>query len=202
MRRSYITLLIGVMLMSGAARQSMAQESIWAFNYNPASPLEDLQDYTNATSWRGWSFEGRRFMTGNVSLGGYIGYNGFFEEKPRSFYDINNTTINSKSWRYVYALPVLVTTHYYIGEGWIRPYIGIGVGIYYIEQKLQFSTFRTEEKNWRLGFAPEAGVFVPFGVLVNAGALLSVKYNQVFYNVQNIDTLNYLNYSLGIVFKY
>ena len=67
---------------------------------------------------------------------------------------------------------------------------------------MKFRIFRPEEKNWRLGFAPEAGVFVPFGVLVNAGALLSVKYHQVFYNVQNIDNLNYLNYSLGIVFKY
>ena len=63
-------------------------------------------------------------------------------------YDIKNTTINAKSWRYVYTLPVLITTHYYIGEGWIKPYIGIGAGIYYIEQELQFSTFRIEEKNW------------------------------------------------------
>ncbi len=202
MRRSHLTLLMVIMLMAGAGKQAMAQESIWAFNYNPASPGGDLRDYTNATSWRGWSFEGRRFMTDDVSLGVYIGYNGFFEEKPRSLYDINNTTINAKSWRYVYTLPVLVTTHYYIGEGWIKPFIGIGVGIYYIEQELQFSTFRLDEKNWKLGFAPEAGVFIPFGVMANVGVLLSAKYNLVVYNVQNIDNLYYLNYSLGIAFKY
>lgn len=193
---------MGVMLIACAGRQSMAQESIWAFNYNPASPLRDLQDYTNATSWRGWSFEGRKFMTDNVSMGVYIGYNGFFEEKPRSLYDIKNTTINAKSWRYVYTLPVLITTHYYIGEGWIKPYIGIGAGIYYIEQELQFSTFRIEEKNWKLGIAPEAGVFVPFSVIANEGVLLNIKYNEVFYNVQNIDNMRYLNYNVGIAFKY
>lgn len=203
MRKFKIATVFVIVLFTGNLNNELlAQESIWAFNWNPATPMGDLENWIGETSLRGWSFEGRRFMTDNVSLGGYLGFNGFFEEKPRGLLDINNTTINAKSWRYLYSLPVLVTTHYYIGEGWIKPYVGIGLGIYYTEEELQVGTFRSKETSFDFGFAPEIGVFVPFGLLSNVGALVAVKYNQVFYTSQNIDGMSYINYSLGIAFKY
>ena len=67
---------------------------------------------------------------------------------------------------------------------------------------MQFSTVRIEEKNWKLGIVTEAGVFVPFSGIANEGVLINIKYNEVFYNVQNIDNMRYLNYNVGIAFKY
>ena len=72
----------------------MGQETLFSFNYNPASPLGDLKTYADGTSWRGWSFDGRKFTTDEVSIGGYVGYNGFYEERARDLYDIDNVTIN------------------------------------------------------------------------------------------------------------
>ena len=195
-----IVLILGLFLFGVGT--AFSQESMWSFNYTPASPIGDLQEYTNATSLRGWAIDGRRFMTDNVSLGGYIGYNGFFEERPRQLYDIDNTTINAITYRYLYVVPVLINSHYYIGEGWIRPYAGLGLGIYYVEQELQFNTFRIQEKNWRFGLAPEVGVLIPFGVGATTGVMLGAKFNQVSYNVQGIDNLNYINYNLGIGFSF
>ena len=181
---------------------TVAQYSLWSFNYNPASPVGDLKTYTDATSLRGWSFEGRKFMTDEVSLGGYIGYNGFYEERPRALYDIENVTVNAITWRYVYTVPVLVNTHYYIGEGWVRPYVGVGVGFYYIEQELQFSSFRISDNYVKFGFAPEVGVFVPFGFDSNTGILLNAKFHQVFYEERDIGNLNFINYNIGIAVSY
>ena len=181
---------------------SMAQETLFSFNWNPATPLGDLSAYADGTSLRGWSIDGRKFTTDEVSIGGYIGYNGFYEERARALYDIDNVTINSQTWRYVYALPVLVTAHYYIGEGMVRPYVGLGVGLYYIEQELQFSSFRISEETWKFGLAPEVGAFIPFGLGSNVGALINVKFHQVFYEEQNIGNLNYINYNFGLAFSY
>lgn len=181
---------------------SMSQETLFSFNYNPATPLGDLSSYADGTSTRGWSIDGRKFTTDEVSVGGYIGYNGFYEERARALYDIDNVTINSQTWRYVYTLPVLVTAHYYIGEGMVRPYVGLGVGLYYVEQELQFSSFRISEDSWNFGLAPEVGAFIPFGLGSNVGALINVKFHQVFYEELNIGSLNYINYNFGLAFSY
>ena len=194
------TLLIVTVIFSWTF--ALGQESLWSVNYNPAIAFGDLSNYADGTSWRGWSFEGRRFTTDEVSVGGYIGYNGFYEERARALYDIDNVTINSQTWRYVYTLPVLVTAHYYIGEGMVRPYVGVGTGVYYIEQELQFSSFRLSNNYWKFGLAPELGLFIPFGISSNVGALLNAKFHQVFYNEQNIDNLNYINYNFGIAVSY
>ena len=175
---------------------------LWSFYYQPASPMGDLQEYIGETSLRGWSFEGRMFMTEDVSLGGFIGYNGFFQEVPRDLYDLGTTTINARTWRYLYTLPVMVTAHYYIGEGMVKPYICTGVGIYYIEQEIQFGSNRLSENSWNFGIAPEAGVYVPFGIQSSVGAMIGVKYNLAFYNSEGINNITYLNYNIGLGLKF
>lgn len=194
-------LIAGILFISLGAR-AQEGEMIWAFYYQPASPSGDLQQYISEFSARGWGFEGRMMMTEDVSLGGYIGYNGFYQEIPRGLYDVGTTTINAKTWRYTYTLPILINAHYYIGEGMVRPYLGAGTGIYYIEQELQFGTNRLTDKNWKFGVAPEAGFYIPFGIQSSVGLMIGVKYHFVFYNVQNIDNLSYLNYNLGLGFRF
>jgi len=181
-----------------------AQEGdmIWAFYYQPATPTGDFKLYIEETSLRGWAFEGRRFMTEDVTLGGYVGYNGFYQEMPRGLYDIGSVTINAKTWRYTYTLPLLVNAHYYIGGGMVKPYIGTGVGLYYVEQELQYGSNRISEKNWNFGIQPEIGIYIPFGIQSSVGLMASVKYNLVFYNVMDIDILSYLNYNIGLGFMF
>ena len=198
--KKLLTTIVAVLIWSISFGQG--QEMLVSFNYNPATGYGDLNAFANGTSWKGWSIEGRKFLVDEVSFGAYLGYNGFFEERDRDLYDIDNTTINAKTWRYVYSLPILATAHYYVGEGVVRPYLGLGVGLYYLEQEIQFGILRISEDYWKFGLAPELGFFIPFGVGSNVGTLLNAKFHQVFYNEGNIGNLNYINYNIGIAIGY
>jgi hypothetical protein len=199
MRRIFIVL---VLCLAASGLKAQEGDMIWAFYYQPATPTGDFKAYIEETSLRGWAFEGRRFMTEDVSLGGFIGYNGFYQEVPRGLYDQGTVTINAKTWRYMYTLPILVNAHYYIGDGMVKPFIGTGVGIFYTEQELQFGANRISENSWNFGVAPEAGFYIPFGLQSSLGLMASVKYNLVFYNYQDISQLSYINYNIGLGFTF
>lgn len=176
---------------------SNAQQSLFNINYSIGLPMGSSSDYIGETSFRGMSFEGRAFMTDNLSVGGYIGWNVFNETLRDKDYAGDGVDVHGTQYRYLNTLPMQVTAHYYLKnfEG-VNPYIGIGVGATRTLQTTEIGLVSFANDNWHLGLSPEIGVYIP--VNFNVGINVSARYD---YAVKSNDTIHSnLTFNIGLSF--
>ena len=152
------------------------------------------------SSFRGFSVNGNGYLTDNITLGGTFHWSGYYEHLNRDTYPVENGDLTSEIWKKVYFAPLTFNARYMIKpEGPIRPYVGLGMGAYHVEQSIQAGSYQKTHKNWKFGLAPDAGVFIPFGVN-DWGLNIKATYNAIFYNVADINTLQNLSFSIGLGF--
>jgi outer membrane protein W len=162
-----------LLVVSGA--EAKAQEWFWGMEYMVGIPTSDTKGFTNDFSWRNFGIEGRYSMTNNVSLGLFFGWN-VFTEQTDSVISFEGIDVSGDQFRYVNSFPIMATAHYYLGRpGGIRPYAGVGLGTYYIENRLDIGLSSITAKNWHLGVAPEIGLVFPVDWHVRA--FLNARYN-------------------------
>ncbi len=156
---------------------SMAQGGgIWNFNWNMGFPIGSTKDFISSPSFRGFSIEGRGFVTDKITVGGIGAWSVFYENLEWSLQEQNTTTTYGYKRRYLNIMPLMVTAHYYFSQGQIQPYIGTGIGPYYIESRDFMGLYYIQGKEWHFGIAPEVGIIMPFGSS-NAGVNVNFKYN-------------------------
>jgi len=108
------------------------------FNYIMGFPVGDFKDFINKSSFRGFNFEYRHFLNDNMSVGGYIGWNGFYEETGRSTYTFDNGAITGVLYKYLYVLPIYANLHYYPFPGDpVQPFAGLAFGAIYLNKESQ-----------------------------------------------------------------
>jgi len=98
-------------------------------------------------------------------------------------------------------MPIMVTGHYYFSQGSIMPYIGAGLGTYYIESRDFMGLYYTQGKDWHFGVAPEAGVVMYLGSSSNTGINLNFKYNMAA-KTKNEDAYSWLGINIGITYLF
>jgi hypothetical protein len=179
--RTALALLLLAALVTGASAQ-LSRDYTGVVSYAVAIPTGETRDYISDGSFRGFEFEGRRFIRPNLSLS--LSWQGStFNEAVDGTFAIPNGHISGHQHRIIYAWPFLAKAHYYFGRptvygGDAVPFVGIGAGAYWIRQSLETGVLAIEETNWHFGFSPEAGVLIPA-----AGAndvVLSAGYHYAF----------------------
>ena len=198
MRKIYIT----AVLLIGLAMNSNAQ-SFWAFNWDMSKGSGDTGDFIGNFNFRGASLDGRYFVNDNISVGGHLGWNTLYEkltdlppieiEKDGISGDISGTQRH-----YLNVFPVLATSHYYFDSGNVKPYIGIGLGGVWVEQRNEIGLTAFKSDSFGFGVQPEVGVFIPIG-LNSTGINLAMKY---LYGTSagDLDSLGMFNFSIGFAF--
>jgi len=181
-----------IVLAAGAAQA----DDFVALTWGMALPSGDLKDYTGKFSLRGFTFEGRHFFKDNWSVGGSLNYNTFYETTDELI-SIENRDISGTQFRVVYSMPLLATAHYYINWDYyqkVRPYVGLGVGAYRMERRLDIGVYSIRERNWHFGLAPEFGIGIPFDF--TKSICFNVKYNYAF-EAGGIGPYSYWGFNLG-----
>jgi opacity protein-like surface antigen len=189
--------LIGVfaLINTGAFAQGM-----FGISYDIGLPVGGTSDYISQASFRGFSLEGRGFITDNLSYGGSFSWAVFYEEVgPDQFEEEGDTrTVYGKQYRYINSFPLMATMHYYFGE-WdaTRFYAGGGIGAHIVNQRTDVGLYVVKDEKWRFGLAPEVGVLIP----VNFGSSLklSAKY-QYAVKAGDSDAVSYLSFGIGFAF--
>ncbi len=170
-------ILLTVILVTLVSFSGFSQGGgIWNFNWNTGFPLGDTKDFVSNPTGRGFSIEGRGFVTDMITVGGIVGWNVFYDEVGWVTETVNNTTINGFKKRYLNTIPIMVTGHYYFSTGSIQPYLGVGLGTYYLETRDFMGIYYVRGEDWHFGVAPELGVVLPFGAS-NTGVNINFKYN-------------------------
>ncbi len=176
-----------------------AQEWDWAtsVHYSVGLPIGDLKDFTDNTSGRGIIFEARNFRSDQLSIGFSLGWQ-VFKDRLEGTFSQDGQDITGTQVRYVNTLPIMFTTHYYLGDpGSVRPYLGAGVGTVRSLQRTDVGLFSLSNNNWHFGFYPEVGVFIP--VSFDMGINVAAKYN---YGIATSDSFDYTYLALSVGFTW
>ena len=180
-----------------------ADDMIFALTYEPALPLGDTKDVIEESSWRGFAIELRRFYNPfnpkfSLSLSWHV--NGFTENVSyaEAQWFVRADGDNLIQERRINASPVLVHVDYHLyslsDNAPSIPYIGCGIGAYWIKVKTQFGDDEpVEDSNWHFGLAPEAGLMVP--VSRDLLLIFAARYNHAFES--NRAKHQYMSFSLG-----
>lgn len=185
------------------------QELISNFTWNFGFQTDKMSDYISDNSFKGFGIEFRKFITKQSTVGLSFGWN-IFDQRIDEPIQIDQEgfggTISGTQIRYINTFPLLANFDYFFGKRRsTRFFLGLNAGVYYILQRLDIGVWRLESNNWHLGFAPEAGIIVPFG---DAGTHLIVvgRYNYAFdagTSLGGIEDNTYQYYSLnfGLAFS-
>ena len=198
MKKIFITAI----LLIGLAVNSSAQ-SFWALNWDITKGTGETGDFIGNVNFRGLSFDGRVFINDNISVGGQVGWKTMYEkltdlppieiEEDGISGDISGTQMH-----YLNVFPALVTSHYYFDSGDVKPYIGIGLGGVWSEQRNDVGLRSFYADSFAFGVQPEIGVFVPVG-FSSSGINLAARY---LYGTSagDLDSLGTFTFSIGFAF--
>jgi outer membrane protein W len=173
-----LALALLLVFVANAKVSAQAQEWWWAFTYQTALSAGDTKDFVDQFSWRNVGVEARSMINQNASVGVFFGWNVFNKEVDGTI-SLGAVDVSGYQSRFINAVPMLATAHYYLGSrAGPRPYLGAGVGTYWIENRLELGLTSATVTNWHFGLAPEVGVIIPTQAM--AETYLSVKYNYAF----------------------
>lgn len=158
-------------------------------------PAGNTKEFTDETSYTNFAFEGRKYRSDNSTVGLYLGWT-VMDERTTETATIGTTSVTGGQYRYNNIFPLLINTHYYLGEaGNLRPYFGAGAGAYVLERRLEIFTVAFTDYRWHFGFMPEVGVVIP--VKWNTRAILAARYNYAFASGDQPEQ-SYWQLSLGL----
>jgi hypothetical protein len=169
------TIALALLMFLAGNSRAAAQEWWGGVTYQTALSSGDMADFVDQFSWRNIGIEGRSMIGSNASVGIFLGWNVFHDEVDGTV-SLGAVDASGYQSRFVNAVPLLATAHYYFGRpSGPRPYVGAGIGTYWIENRLELGLTGIEATNWHFGLAPEFGVIIPTQGM--ADTYLSVKYN-------------------------
>lgn len=173
---------------------------IWAFQWAIGFPVGETNDFLDQTSFRGFGIDGRGYVTDRLTVGGRAAWQTFYKDYGFVTNDQESYTISGNQRKYINAIPLTVNTHYYFGSGLALPYVGVGVGAYYIESRNYMGIYYVQEKAWHFGLAPEVGVVVPFGNS-NTGINVALKY-QYAAKTKDTQAVSWVELDIGIAYVF
>lgn len=191
----YILSIVIALLISSATYS----QSLYSMNYTMSFGVGDQADYISSASFRGFTFDGRGFISDQFSMGGLFTWSTFYEKLGGATVTEGTTTLTGSQYRYINAFPMQVTAHYYTSDDpySTRAYLGGGLGAYKINQRTEIGTYAFSDDYWHFGFSPEVGVLIPMNM--DNQLNISVKYH---YAVKTKDTMNYSWFGLNLGFAW
>lgn len=181
-------------------------EGFISTGYAPQWGLGEFENFVSYASYRGFFFEGKKFLTSNIAVGGYLGWSGFHDLKDRGtldFADVKNIkadgAITGNLDNYYYNFPLMASVSYYIKpEMPIKPFITFNLGTVYQKLESYIGTAGILDETWQFQMAPEAGVFIPFGKDAEFGSHIAVRYNYITYQKFKFNGIQSLQLNIGI----
>jgi outer membrane protein len=170
-----------------------AQEVIWKMTYDVGFPFSSTQEFAGQVSWRGLSFDMDRFVTDNLAVGTSFAWSVFLEKESDSYYQREDLLMHGTQVRYINNIPLLGRISYYLPVDMFEPFVSMGVGTVWQENRLEIGTFAFTGNYWQFALRPEIGVIIPAG---NTYATAKLSYTQGF-KTENAPALSYLSLGLG-----
>ena len=167
-----IILTISIIACTFLSARLSAQESLTTVSYSMGLGAGKTNDFISKYSWRGFGFEYRYLSQPNVGAGVNLGWNTFYQEFPSADFTVETITAHGYQFRYLNSFPIMAVVDYYARpEETVNPYAGLGLGVQYLLQTVDFGIYRFEADGWPFTISPEIGVLLqsPNGPAFNVG---------------------------------
>jgi hypothetical protein len=186
-----------------AATGYHAPKSLYFLNWEITKPVGNFANYTDSTSLRGFSFEGRNFVRDNVSVGLSFSWNRFYQTFDNASFDINNGTVTGPVYRDAEMFAVRGLAHFYLMKGPLRPYVGAGIGGSWDYAYQQSADLSRSQSNFDFIVSPEAGLMynIERG-WSTIGLNLALRYTYTTATVGSIHDTQSAGLILGLAFGY
>lgn len=160
-------------------------------------------DFISETSLRGFSMEYRYLFNSPFSIGGGLTWQGFSQKYERSTYVLDGGAITSTRFNYLYNIPIFVNAHYYpLKSNYFFPFIGLGIGMFYIEKTDQIGQYYVQDDSWQFGLQPEIGTLIQINPGSGFGFVVKAKYNYMLYNKADFNSLSHIDFHVGASFVF
>lgn len=203
MKTSYkiVAVLIVGLLSAGAANAQWGRLNL-NINYSVNTPVGELKDFVNKTTYRAWTASLLYGISDKVSVGLGTGFMDFYQKYPRQVYkledggDISAVLSNS-----VQAIPILAQAQYnFIPGAAVQPYVAAGVGGNLIMYRQFLGEFGGSKTKFGFAARPEAGVFIPFRKGGPAGITVRADYNYMPVDYNDLKGMS--NWGAGVGVKF
>ena len=176
-----------------------AQESFTSFQYSVGFGSGDVGSFISNPSFRGFTFEWRKYIQPKVSLGMEAGWNVFYDARSNETYTRGNVSVSGKQYRYQNQFPLLATANYYFKPGEkFNPFVGIGVGTMYSRRNTDMSTYTLEQQAWHFAVKPEIGFL--YQMNPETSAFVAIKYYNGYSAGDFSVAQSYFTLNLGLAF--
>ena len=158
----------------------------------------NTHDFISKYSWRGFAYDYRHLTQPHVGVGINLGWNTFYHEMPKATYTFETVSVTGFQFRYLNSFPMIAAVDYFAKpDEHVNPYLGVGLGVQYILQTVDFGIYRFETDGWPFTVSPEIGLLVhaPNGPAFNIGIkfMYAVKTN-------DLDAQSNLLFNVGFAF--
>ena len=206
MKRVLLVLLTVILFCTSANAQfgkllNFNSGGMVSVQWDILKPVGTMTDFVQNTSYIGFSLDYKHCYQHNLLFGVRTGWNKLYENGFLIIKE-NDATISLENIKHsVNAIPILLVANYMIRSEKIIPYIGFGIGGYYIVSAITEDNLITEDNNsFHFGVSPEIGITIP-SIMRNFGFNMSTKYNYAF-KTKNASDYSWLNFSIGLSFMY
>lgn len=197
-RYAGLSALILVSVLSGQAQQKLQVR----LGYNINTPLGSFKNTVSNTSFRGFSGEVLYPINESFSVGLGTSFNDFYQKYPRQVYATSEGHISAVLSNSIQTTPLLVKANYgLIQTGFIRPYVGIGAGVNFINYNQYLGEFPNSKVAIRPALTGGAGINIPLGETKKAGLNLGANYNYMPFNYNEVKNLNNWGVHAGVFFQ-
>jgi hypothetical protein len=196
-----LMILLALVVLTGGLGHAQFK-NLTSLSYNVSLPIGTTADFISPVQWRGVTFEARRFVDRQLSVGFLAGWQ-TFADKTTDPIEITNGTISGTQVRIMNNFSLMVTGDYYFNKDAreIRPYAGLGVGMNYIDQRWDLGIYSFNTYNWHFSLAPEIGALIPLGDvdgIIGATYMYSFDSGQTAWGADD-NTQQYLVFKIGLV---
>jgi outer membrane protein len=152
-------------------------------------------DFTPDFSFLGFAADWRARVTDNFWPGFTIAWQVLYSKEYKTLTH-DEVTFSGTVATTLNVFPLLADADYYFltDRDGIRPYAGIGLGVYAAEHRIDWNIWTVQDTTWHFGFAPELGVVLPTGSL---DLVLTTKFNYAFAS-GGWDQILYWNFNIGV----
>ncbi len=176
---------------------SATAQQYTSIQYVIASPMNNLKDYINKTSFRGATFEYQTKINTNIAAGIALGWNVFYERKPYATYYDGTASLSGIQYRYTSSVPIHITGIYLLNEeSRFNPFLGMGIGTTYTVRNTDMGLYRWEEDTWSFSIRPEVGFM--YTIRKTTGVKAALRYNAAF-KTSDLKDQSFFSLSVGLV---
>lgn len=185
--------VIGAIALTACSAGHAQNELQLGLDYNVNIPTGSFRDFVTHPAYKGFTVGLAYPLNDHLSLGLSFGYNDYYQKYPRQVYeDGKGTDISAVVSNSIQQLPLLITANYaLLKEGFIRPYVGAGVGLNFVNFDQYLGEFDDPHSMTKLALRGEAGILIPLSDYSSTALKIGGSYNYApvkSYGVGNLDT--------------